>query len=74
MTITDRTRQRARVIDENTSDSRYFIAIESEHGSLSGNVRFSRKANADRIANAINKAYRDEGRLLGDEWTDEDDD
>jgi hypothetical protein len=74
MTIIDRTRQRARVVDENTSNARYFIVIESKHSSSSGDVRFTHKANADRIANAINKAYRDEGRLLGNEWDDEDDD
>lgn len=55
----------AYVKDESTGRDTYFIYVSSMSGTAGGNVRFSNRANAEAVADAINKAWASEGKTIG---------
>ena len=66
-----RSRQRAAVKDEGATYPRWSVYIESEYGAGSTMAaRFYRRAVAERIAAALNRAYETEGRLWEPRWED----
>lgn len=54
---------RAYIKDEGTDECRWFVYVEYG-GSSTYACRFARERTAQKIANAMNNAWRQEGRLL----------